>query len=45
LFEDLGVALRGERALSIWLALGRLKARGREGLKRAINRGLGRKSV
>jgi len=45
LFEDLGVALRGERALSIWLALGRLKTRGREGLKRAINRGLGRKST
>ena len=43
LFEDLGVALRGERSLAIWLALGRLKARGREALKRAVNRGLGRK--
>ena len=44
-FEDLAVALRGERALTIWLALGRLQTRARAGVKRAINRGLGRKSV
>ena len=45
LFEDLALALRSERALTIWLALGRLKAAARAELKRAINRGLERKSV
>ncbi len=44
-FQDLAVALRGERGLSMWLALGRLKARMRARLKRAVNRALGRRSV
>ena len=43
-FEDLAVALRGARGLAIWLRLGRWGARARAGLKRAINRGLARKS-
>ena len=44
-FEDLALALQGERALAIWLGLERWKAHARAGLKRTVNRGLGRKSV
>jgi CelD/BcsL family acetyltransferase involved in cellulose biosynthesis len=44
-FEDLALALRSKRALGIWLGLGRLKARGREAVKGAVNRRMGRKSV
>ena len=44
-FQDLALGLRGERALAISLGLDSLKARARDAVKRAVNRGLRRKSV